>query len=147
MKDECVDEKYTGKWEYWGDIGEYKYEENSIIELTRIVNNSIVEDLNLKVSILQIGESIIRVEKVGEKRSYMNVPKGRFKMSFTTEVGKISIYLCPDENNSSRIKVELDEENQEKFSRLKDKSSLGKNCLLGGKNVFYIIYIRFDMVC
>ncbi|GHM58256.1 MAG: hypothetical protein sL5_04270 [Candidatus Mesenet longicola] len=116
-----------------------KYEKNSVIELTRIVSNSIVEGLNLKVSILKIGESIIRVEKVGEKRNYTNIPKGRIKMSFATEVGKISIYLCSDENNSSRIKVELDEENQEKFKRLKDKSSLGKNCLLGGKSVIQAI--------
>ncbi|XGA09014.1 MAG: hypothetical protein U0X86_001381 [Wolbachia endosymbiont of Xenopsylla cheopis] len=64
-------------------------------------------------------------------------------MSFTAEVEgkkeKISILLHPDEEDSSKIKVELNEENQEKFDKLKDKSSLGKNCCLGGKSVIEAI--------
>ncbi|XGA08438.1 MAG: hypothetical protein U0X86_000674 [Wolbachia endosymbiont of Xenopsylla cheopis] len=126
-----------------------KYEKNSVVELIKVINNKIIEDLNseyklnLKVGILQIGSSVIRVEKLGEQRNYTDVPQGVIKMSFTAEVEgkkeKISILLHPDEEDSSKIKVELNEENQEKFDKLKDKSSLGKNCCLGGKSVIEAI--------
>ncbi len=60
-------------------------------------------------------------------------------MSFTTEIKgkaeKIIIHLYPDKTDNKKIKVKLDQENQKKFDKLKNKSSLGKNCLLGGKNV------------
>ncbi|GHM60039.1 MAG: hypothetical protein sL5_10320 [Candidatus Mesenet longicola] len=126
-----------------------KYEKNSIVELTKVINNKIIEDLNseyklnLKVGILQIGSSVIRVEKLGEQRNYTDIPEGIIKMSFTAEIEgkteKISILLHPDEEDSSKIKVELNEENQEKFDKLKDKSSLGKNCFLGGKSIIKAI--------
>ncbi|XGA08098.1 MAG: hypothetical protein U0X86_000262 [Wolbachia endosymbiont of Xenopsylla cheopis] len=64
-------------------------------------------------------------------------------MSFTAEVEdkkeKISILLYSDKDDNGKIKVELDEENQEKFDRLKNKSSFGKNCFLGGKSVIQAI--------
>ncbi|WP_339048098.1 hypothetical protein [Candidatus Mesenet endosymbiont of Phosphuga atrata] len=126
-----------------------KYEKNSVVELTKVTNNKIIEDLNseykldLKVGILQIGSSVIRVEKLGKQRNYTDVPQGMIKMSFTAEVEgkteKISILLYSDGENSSKIRVELDEENQKKFDKLKDKSSLGKNCFLGGKKVLEAI--------
>ncbi|GHM58947.1 MAG: hypothetical protein sL5_10680 [Candidatus Mesenet longicola] len=69
--------------------------------------------------------------------------QGIIKVSFTVKIAdrteKISILLYSDGENSSKIKVELDEENQEKFDKLKDKSSLGKNCFLGGKSVIQAI--------
>ncbi|GHM58934.1 MAG: hypothetical protein sGL2_10840 [Candidatus Mesenet longicola] len=126
-----------------------KYEKNSVVELTKVINNKIIEDLNseyklnLKVGILQIGSSVVRVEKLGEKRNYTDVLQGIIKVSFTAEVEdkkeKISILLYSDKEDSNKIKVELDAENQEKFDKLKDKSILGKNCFLGGKSVIQAI--------
>ncbi|UPA54741.1 hypothetical protein MWH06_05530 [Wolbachia pipientis] len=60
-------------------------------------------------------------------------------MFFITEVGKISIHLCPSGKGSNIIEVKLDGESQEKFDKLKDQSSLGESCLLGGKSVLQAI--------
>ncbi|MDM8334803.1 hypothetical protein [Wolbachia pipientis] len=70
--------------------------QNSIIEPAKILNNEKAEGLNLRVGILQIGESIVRVETVHGKRNYTDILKGSIEISFTTEVGKISIYLSSD---------------------------------------------------
>ncbi len=116
-----------------------EYSQDSIVEVAEILNNEKAKDLNLRVGILKIGESIVRVENVeeiGEKRNYMDVSKGGIEMSFTTEVGKISVYLSPSEKGSNKIKVEIDGENRARLNELKDKGkSLGENCLLGGKSV------------
>ncbi|WP_065094712.1 MULTISPECIES: hypothetical protein [unclassified Wolbachia] len=116
-----------------------EYSQDSIVEVAEILNNEKVKDLNLRVGILKIGESIVRVENVeeiGGKRNYMDVSKGGIEMSFTTEVGEISIYLSPSEKDSNKIKVEIDGENRARLNELKDKGkSLGENCLLGGKSV------------
>ncbi|OAM05718.1 MAG: hypothetical protein TV41_07795 [Wolbachia endosymbiont of Dactylopius coccus] len=45
----------------------------------------------------------------------------------------------PSKKDGNKIKIEIDEENKAKFNKLKDKSSLGENCLLGGKNVLKAI--------
>ncbi|WP_395461035.1 hypothetical protein [Wolbachia endosymbiont (group B) of Ablattaria laevigata] len=58
-------------------------------------------------------------------------------MSFTTEVGEISIHLCPNEKDSNKIEVRLVDE--VRFNKLENKSSLGLNCLLGGKSVLTAI--------
>ncbi|XGA08458.1 MAG: hypothetical protein U0X86_000694 [Wolbachia endosymbiont of Xenopsylla cheopis] len=124
-----------------------KYEKNSVVELTKVINNKIIEDLNseyklnLKVGILQIGSSVIRVERLGEQRNYTDVPQGMIKMSFKggDKIEKISILLYHDKDDNDKIKVELDEENQKKFDKLNDKSSFGKNCFLGGKSVIQAI--------
>ncbi|WP_250296731.1 hypothetical protein [Wolbachia endosymbiont of Oedothorax gibbosus] len=113
--------------------------QNSIIEVAKVVNIKVSENLNIKNSILQIGESIVRVESVGGKRNYTDVSEGSIEMSFTTEVGKISIYLSPSNEGSNRIKVELDKKSQEKFDKLKDQSSLGGSCFLGGKSVLQAV--------
>ncbi len=66
----------------------------------------------------------------------MDVSKGGIEMSFTTEVGEISIYLSPSEKGSNKIKVEIDGENRARLNELKNRGkSLGENCLLGGKSV------------
>ncbi|WP_264688156.1 hypothetical protein [Wolbachia endosymbiont (group A) of Sympetrum striolatum] len=97
------------------------------------------ENFNIESGILQIGESIIRVENVGGKRNYTDVLEGSVEMSFTTEVGKISIYLSSRDEGSNRIKVELDEKSQGKFDKLKDQLSLGESCFLGGKSVLQAV--------
>ncbi|WP_250296646.1 hypothetical protein [Wolbachia endosymbiont of Oedothorax gibbosus] len=116
-----------------------EYSQDSIVEVTEILNNEKAKDLNLRVGILKIGESIVRVENVKgieEKRNYMDVSKGGIEMSFTTEVGEISIYLSPSEKDSNKIKVEIDGENRARLNELKNRGkSLGENCLLGGKSV------------
>ncbi|WP_341824005.1 hypothetical protein [Wolbachia endosymbiont (group A) of Udea olivalis] len=116
-----------------------EYSQDSIVEVAEILNNEKAKDLNLRVGILKIGESIVRVENVeeiGGKRNYMDVSKGGIEMSFTTEVGEISIYLSPSEKGSNKIKVEIDGENRARLNELKNRGkSLGENCLLGGKSV------------
>ncbi|MBA8757872.1 hypothetical protein HCR18_02065 [Wolbachia pipientis] len=116
-----------------------EYSQDSIVEVAEILNNEKAKDLNLRVGILKIGESIVRVENVEgieEKRNYMDVSKGGIEMSFTTEVGKISIYLSPSEKDSNKIKVEIDGENRARLNELKNKGkSLRENCLVGGKSV------------
>ncbi|WP_341810390.1 hypothetical protein [Wolbachia endosymbiont (group A) of Volucella bombylans] len=116
-----------------------EYSQDSIVEVAEILNNEKAKDLNFRVGILKIGESIVRVENVeeiGGKRNYMDVSKGGIEMSFTTEVGEISIYLSPSEKGSNKIKVEIDGENRARLNELKNRGkSLGENCLLGGKSV------------
>ncbi|MGL9762085.1 MAG: hypothetical protein ACR5LB_07975 [Wolbachia sp.] len=117
----------------------FRWPQNSIVEVTKVMNSKVNENFSIESSILQIGKSIIRVESIGKKRNYTDVLGGGIEMSFITEVGKISIHLCPSDEGSNIIKVNLDEENQEKFDKLKDQSSLGESCLLGGKSVLQAI--------
>ncbi|WP_341823225.1 ankyrin repeat domain-containing protein [Wolbachia endosymbiont (group A) of Clivina fossor] len=116
-----------------------KYSQDSIIEPVKIFNKA--EDLNLKVGILQVGESIVRVEGTKDgKRNYTDVLESSIKMSFTTEAGEINIYLSPSEKDSNKIEVEIDDESEERLNKLKaEKKSLGENCLLGGKSVLEAI--------
>ncbi|WP_375316053.1 hypothetical protein [Wolbachia endosymbiont (group A) of Colletes cunicularius] len=61
-------------------------------------------------------------------------------MSFTTEVGEISIYLSPSKEGGNKIEVEIDDESKARLNKLKaEKKSLGENCLLGGKSVLEAI--------
>ncbi|WP_341819674.1 hypothetical protein [Wolbachia endosymbiont (group A) of Brachyopa scutellaris] len=117
----------------------FKWPQNSIVEVAKVMNSKVNENFSIESSILQIGESIIRVESIGRKRNYTNVLGGGIEMSFITEVGEISIHLCSSDKDSNIIKVELDGENQGKFDKLKDQSSLGESCLLGGKSVLQAI--------
>ncbi|WP_353275784.1 ankyrin repeat domain-containing protein [Wolbachia endosymbiont (group A) of Pipizella viduata] len=116
-----------------------KYSQDSIIEPVKIFNKA--EDLNLKVGILQVGESIVRVEGTKDgKRNYTDVLESSIKMFFTTEAGEINIYLSPSEKDSNKIEVEIDDESEERLNELKaEKKSLGENCLLGGKSVLEAI--------
>ncbi|MFP3025972.1 MAG: ankyrin repeat domain-containing protein [Wolbachia sp.] len=121
-----------------------KYSQDSIIEPMKIFNKAeALKDkaLNLKVGILQIGESIVRVEGTKDgKRNYTDVLKGSIKMSFTTEVGEISIYLSPSKKDGNKIEVEIDDESEARLNKLKaEKKSLGENCFLGGKSVLEAI--------
>lgn len=117
-----------------------KYPQGSAIEPAKILNNEKAKGFNLKVSILQIGKNVVRVEKNEDgKRNYTDVLHGDIEMSFTTEVGEISIHLCPSKESNKKIEVKIDDENKAKFNKLKDKSSLGKNCLLEGESVSEVI--------
>ncbi|QMV46241.1 hypothetical protein HC358_04220 [Wolbachia pipientis] len=141
--------KQTHEYDFKAEIDNVyfyvKYPQDSIIEPAKVLNHEKAKKLNLKVGILQIGESIVRVESIDGKRNYKDILKGSIKMSFTTEVGEISIYLSPSKKDVNKIKIEIDEENKAKFNKLKDKSSLGKNCLLEGENVSEVISKNFKM--
>ncbi|MGL9758960.1 MAG: hypothetical protein ACR5LA_09265 [Wolbachia sp.] len=102
----------------------FQWPQNSIIEVAKIMSSKVGENFNIESSILQIGESIIRVESVGGKRNYTDVLGGSIEMSFTNEIGKIVIYLSPSDEGSNKIKVEVDGESQVRFDKLKDQSSL-----------------------
>ncbi|BET35110.1 MULTISPECIES: coiled-coil domain-containing protein [Wolbachia] len=113
------------------------YPQNSIVEVARILNNQKAKDLNLNIGILQVGNSIIRIENIGGRRNYTEFSGDIIEMSFTTEVGEISIHLCPSEKDSNKIEVRLVDE--VRFNKLENKSSLGQSCLLGGKSVLTAI--------
>ncbi len=117
----------------------FRWPQNSIVEVGKVMNSKVNENFSIESSILQIGESIVRVENVGGKRNYTDVLGSGIEMSFTTEVGEVSIHLSPSDKDSNIIKVKLDGENQEKFNKLKDKSSLGESCFLGGKSVLQAV--------
>lgn len=139
--------KQTHEYDFKAEIdnGHFciEYPQDSIIEPVKIFNKAEAlkdKDLNLKVGILQIGESIVRVESVGGKRNYKDILEGSIEMSFTTEVGEISIYLSPSKKGGNKIEVEIDEKSEARLNKLKaEKKSLGENCLLGGKSVLEAI--------
>jgi len=135
--------KQTHEYDFKAEIDNVyfyvKYSQDSIINPAKIFNKAeALKDkaLNLKVGILQIGESIVRVESIDGKRNYKDILKGSIKMSFTTEVGEISIYLHPSKGGSNKIEVEIDDESEARLNKLKAEK---KSCLLGGKNVLEAI--------
>ncbi|GFR00779.1 uncharacterized protein TNCT_34571 [Trichonephila clavata] len=116
-----------------------KYPQDSTVEVAKILSNEKNKSLNLRVGILQIGKSIVRVESYNGKRNYLDVLKQGVILSFDSEAGKISIHLNP-KKNSNEIEVKLDESSEEVFEKLKKSGlSLGENCLLGGKSVLEAI--------
>ncbi|MFP3016764.1 MAG: hypothetical protein ACEY3H_04270 [Wolbachia sp.] len=116
-----------------------EYPQDSIVEVAKILSNEKNEGLNLRVGILQIGKSIVRVESNNEKRNYLDICKQGVTLSFDSEAGKISIHLNPKEN-SNEIEVKIDKESEARLNELEDKGkSLGENCLLGGKSVLEAI--------
>jgi hypothetical protein len=124
-----------------------KCAQDSIVEPAQIINNQEIKDLELRVCILQIGESAAKIEKVeGEKRNYADI-SGSIEISFVTKAGKIDICLHCSEENSNKIKVEFtDEESKARFDELEneEKKSLGPNCFLGGKVVAEVIGKSFE---
>uniref|UniRef100_UPI003342CDEB hypothetical protein n=1 Tax=Wolbachia endosymbiont (group B) of Pilophorus perplexus TaxID=3066160 RepID=UPI003342CDEB len=135
-KSEQVDEHYF-KLEIDNGYFCIDYPQNSIVEVSRILNNQKAKDLNLNIGILQVGNSIIRVENIGGKRNYTEFSGDIIEMSFTTEVGEISIHLCPNEKDSNKIEVRLID--KVRFNKLENKSNLEQNCLLGGESVLTAI--------
>lgn len=119
------------------------YPKGSTVEVAKITNSKVSENLNIKDNVLQLGESIVRVESKKGKRNYIDVLKGDIEMSFTTEVGKISIYLCPGVQDSSKIAVKISDNDRKKLDQLKNKEEIGKSCLLGGITVNEAIEQRF----
>ena len=124
-----------------------KCAQDSIVEPAQITNNQEIKDPELRVCILQIGKSAVKIEKVeGEKRNYADI-SGSIEMSFVTRAGKIGICLHCSEENSNEIKVEFaDEESKARFDELEneEKKSLGPNCFLGGKIVAEVIGKSFE---
>lgn len=119
-----------------------KYPQDSTVEVAKILSNEKNKSLNLRVGILQIGKSIVRVESYNGKRNYLDVLKQGVILSFDSEAGKISIHLNP-KKNSNEIEVKLDESSEEVFEKLKKSGlSLGENYLLGGKSVLEAIRDR-----
>ncbi|WP_425385339.1 hypothetical protein [Wolbachia endosymbiont (group B) of Schoenobius gigantella] len=117
-----------------------KYPKDSVVEVARIFNNEKAKNLNLEIGVLQVGESIIRVENKEGMRNYTDISGSGIEMSFTTYFGKVSVHLSPSERDNNKIEVKLgNEKSIARFSKLEDKSSLGENCLLGGKNVLTAI--------
>ncbi|GHM58935.1 MAG: hypothetical protein sGL2_10850 [Candidatus Mesenet longicola] len=116
-----------------------EYPENSSVEVAKITDSKISRDLRVKESILKIGDNIVRVEKVGRKRNYMDVVGNGIIISFLTKMEDIKIHLYPDTTNNSKIKVELDKESQNKIDKLQDKSIINKSFFLGGKDVLQAI--------
>ncbi|GFY65235.1 ANK_REP_REGION domain-containing protein [Trichonephila inaurata madagascariensis] len=135
--------KQTHEYDFKAEIDNgyfcIEYPRDSIIDPAKIFNKA--EALDLKVGIIKIGESIVRVEGTKDgKKNCTDILKGRIKMSFTTEVGKISIYLSPSKKDGNKIEVEIDEENKARLNKLKaEKKSLGENYLLGGESVLEAI--------
>jgi hypothetical protein len=116
-----------------------KYPQDSTVEVAKILSNEKNKGLSLRVGILQIGKSIVRVESYNGKRNYLDVCKQGVTLSFDSKAEKISIHLNPKEN-SNEIEVKLDESSEEVFEKLKKSGlSLGENCLLGGKSVLEAI--------
>ncbi len=113
------------------------YPQNSTIEVARVFENEEAKGLNLNIGVLQVGKSIIRVENIGGKRNYTEFSGDIIEMSFTAEIGEISIHLCPSEKDSNKIEVRLVDE--VRFNKLENKSNLGQSCLLGGKSVLTAI--------
>lgn len=124
-----------------------KCAQDSIVEPAQIISNKEIKDPELRVCILQIGESAAKIEKgEGEKRNYADI-SGSIEMFFVTRAGKIDICLHCSEENSNEIKVEfVDEESKARFDELEDgeKKSLGPNCFLGGKVVAEVIGKSFE---
>ncbi|WP_374698529.1 hypothetical protein [Wolbachia endosymbiont (group B) of Limnophora tigrina] len=119
-----------------------KYPQDSTVEVAKILSNEKNKGLSLRVGILQIGKSIVRVESYNGKRNYLDVCKQGATLSFDSEAGKISIHLNP-KKNSNEIEVKIDKESEARLNELEDKGkSLGENCLLGGKSVLEAIRDR-----
>ncbi|WP_339048102.1 hypothetical protein [Candidatus Mesenet endosymbiont of Phosphuga atrata] len=116
-----------------------KYPKDCIVQVAKITNNKISRDLRAKESVLKIGDNIVRVEKVGRKRNYVDVVGNSIMISVPTEIGNIKIYLYPDTADNNKIKVKLDKESQDKIDKLQDKSIINKIFFLGGKNVLQAI--------
>ncbi|MDX5462232.1 MAG: hypothetical protein O7157_01515 [Wolbachia endosymbiont of Tetragnatha montana] len=100
-----------------------KYPQDSTVEVAKILSNEKNKGLNLRVGILQIGKSTVRVESYNGKRNYLDVLKQGVILSFDSEAGKISIHLNPKED-SNKIEVKLDKESEARLNALEDKREI-----------------------
>lgn len=118
-------------------------QDNGAVEVAKVINNLKVKDLNLRCHTFHIGESVVKVESIGQKRNYVDVLNSGIVLSFESVIGKISIHLYPDAADNNKIKVELDEVSEDKIrkniDKLKNKNTMGENFLLGGKSVMQAI--------
>lgn len=118
-------------------------QDNGAVEVAKVINSQKVKGLNLRCHTFHIGESVVKVESIGQQRNYADVLNSGIVLSFESVVGRISIHLSPDEADSKKIKVELDQESEDKIrkniDKLQNKSTMGENFLLGGKSVMKAI--------
>lgn len=116
-----------------------KYPQGNTVEVAKILSNEKNKGLNLRVGILQIGKSIVRVESYNGKRNHLDVLEQGVTLSFDSEAGKISIHLNP-KKNSNEIEVKIDKESEARLNELEDNGeNLGESCLLGRKSVLEAI--------
>ncbi|WCR59126.1 MAG: hypothetical protein PG978_000540 [Wolbachia endosymbiont of Ctenocephalides felis wCfeF] len=109
-----------------------KYPQDSVIEVAKILNNEEVKNLNLSVSILKIGESVVRIENEEGIRNYTDLTDGSdIVLTFYTSLGEPEVRLYPDTQDTNLIRVEIN--SQDLLEQLKNcNEKIGKNCLLGG---------------
>ncbi|MDR2978042.1 MAG: hypothetical protein LBU56_01140 [Rickettsiales bacterium] len=109
-----------------------KYPQDSVIEVAKILNNEEVKNLNLSVSILEIGESVVRIENEEGTRDYTDLTDGSdIVLTFYTSSGELEVRLYPDTQDTNLIRVEIN--SQDLLEQLKNcNEKIGKNCLLGG---------------
>ncbi|WP_375603736.1 hypothetical protein NOX90_04630 [Wolbachia endosymbiont of Anurida maritima] len=109
-----------------------EYPQDSIIEVIKILNDEKAKDLNLRVGILKIGESTVRVESIGEKRNYTDLADNSdIALTFNTSEGELEVRLYPDMRNKDLIRVEV--RSAEAIKNCNEE--IGKNCLLGSLSV------------
>lgn len=66
-----------------------KYPQGSIVEVVKITNELEVEHLELEVCVLEVGESIVRVDIAGEDRNYTNIAgSDGIVLTFYTSLGE-----------------------------------------------------------
>jgi|GEM_PF-3773575 len=107
-----------------------KYPQDSVIEVARILDNEEVK--NLSVSILEIGENVVRIENEEGTRDYTDLTDGSdIVLTFFTGLGELEVRLYPDTQDTNLIRVEIS--SQDLLEQLKNcNEKIGKNCLLGG---------------
>lgn len=112
-----------------------RYMEGNTVKPAKILDNQKIKDKEIGVCLLQIGDSIVKVERVEGKRNYTDILGDKIEMFFATKAGEISICLNPSDDGSNKIKIEVSESDRKRLNKLKDKEEIGENCLLGGLSV------------
>ncbi len=116
-----------------------RYPQTSIIEPVKIIANQEIIDRGLRVHILKIGKSTVKIDNRGEKRNYVDLTEGSdVVLTFYTSLGELEVRLYPHETDKNLIRVEVNDEDL-----LEDIESyneeIGQNCLLGGLSVIEAI--------
>ncbi|RDD33698.1 putative metal-binding protein [Wolbachia endosymbiont of Cylisticus convexus] len=112
-----------------------KYPQGSIVEVVKITNELEVENLELEVCELEIGESKVIVEFEEKSRNYTDIAgSDGIVLTFYTSLGELEVELYLDEEDENLIGIEV--RDQEKLEKLKScNEEIGENCLLGGLSV------------
>ncbi|MCM1002145.1 hypothetical protein [Wolbachia pipientis] len=116
-----------------------RYPQTSIIEPVKIIANQEIIDRGLRVHILKIGKSTVKIDNRGEKRNYVDLTEGSdVVLTFYTSLGELEVRLYPHETDKNLIRVEVsDEDLLEDIESYNEE--IGQNCLLGGLSVIEAI--------